>query len=115
MVYTRRTQKGEMIVEVKKDPSVKCLAYRELMAKSLESEANVGSLSQEAVRECKDLDEITTTEEEQWFTLDEQCNVDVPMQIRITKAFGGTHPVGGHSSTLRWGPAEWKPAGRYAL
>lgn len=89
VVKTRRTQKGEMIFELKKDPSVKSLTYRELVAKSLGSEANVRALSQEVVVECKDLDEITT-EEELRIAITEQCNLNVPMQIRIRKAFGGT-------------------------
>ncbi|XP_058837938.1 myb-like protein W [Topomyia yanbarensis] len=63
VVKTRRTQKSEMIFELKNDPSVKGSIYRELLAKSLGNEANVRALSQEAVVRCKVLDEITTVEE----------------------------------------------------
>ncbi|XP_058828356.1 uncharacterized protein LOC131688201 [Topomyia yanbarensis] len=45
---TRRTQKGEMIFELTKDPSVKSLTYCELVTKSLDSVANVRAVSQEA-------------------------------------------------------------------
>lgn len=89
VVKTRRTQKGEMIFELKKDPAVKSLDYRELVAKSLGSDANVRALSQEVVIECRDLDAVTT-EEELRFALTEQCKLDVPVQIRLRKAFGGT-------------------------
>ncbi|XP_062712613.1 uncharacterized protein LOC134289907 [Aedes albopictus] len=78
-----------MIFELKKDPAVKSLDYRELIAKSLGSDANVRALSQEAVIECRDLDAVTT-EEELRFALTEQCKLDVPVQIRLRKAFGGT-------------------------
>ncbi|XP_062711283.1 uncharacterized protein K02A2.6-like [Aedes albopictus] len=59
----RRAQKGVMLFQLKKDPSVKSLEYRELIAKSLGNEATVRALSQEAVIKVKDVDEITTEKE----------------------------------------------------
>lgn len=89
VVKTRRTQKGDMIFVLKKDPSVKSTAYKELIAKSLGDEANVRALSQEAVVECRDLDEITTEEDLKW-ALAEQCNLEGQMSMRIRKSYGGT-------------------------
>ncbi|XP_062717180.1 nucleolar protein 58-like [Aedes albopictus] len=89
VVKTRRTQKGEMLFELKKDPMIKSSAFRELVAKSLGSEANVRALSQETVVEIKDLDEVTT-EEDLKRALTAQCNVEGPMVIRIRKSYGGT-------------------------
>lgn len=90
VVKTRRTQKGEMLFELKKDPSIKSSAFKELVEKSLGSEANVRALSQETVVECRDLDEITTVDELR-DALNEQGNLgNVPMTIRMRKAYGGT-------------------------
>ncbi|XP_062541415.1 uncharacterized protein LOC134209445 [Armigeres subalbatus] len=63
VVRTRRTQKGELLFELKKDPTIKSSAFRELIANSLGSDGNVRALTQEAVVECRDLDEITTEDE----------------------------------------------------
>ncbi|XP_065085341.1 uncharacterized protein LOC135707449 [Ochlerotatus camptorhynchus] len=46
VVKTRRTQKGEMLFELKKDPSVRSSAFKELVEKSLGEDANVRALSQ---------------------------------------------------------------------
>lgn len=86
VIETRCTQRGEIIFQLKKDSSVKNLVYREIVVKPLGS---VRALSQKAVVECKNLDEIET-EEELRLAMIEQCNVDVPMQIRMRKAFEGT-------------------------
>ncbi|XP_065081189.1 uncharacterized protein LOC135703794 [Ochlerotatus camptorhynchus] len=74
VVKIRRTQKGEMLFELKKDPSVRSSAFKELVEKSLGEDANVRALSQESVVECKDLDEITT-EDEVRCALKVQCNL----------------------------------------
>ncbi|XP_062709521.1 uncharacterized protein LOC134288497 [Aedes albopictus] len=78
-----------MLFELRKDPMIKSSAFRELVAKSLGSEANVRALSQETVIEIKDLDEVTT-EEDLKRALTAQCNVEGPMVIRIRKSYGGT-------------------------
>lgn len=90
VVRTRRTQKGEMILELEKDPSVKSTAFKKLVSEALGDEANVKALSQETVIECRDLDEITT-EQELRNALTTQCTLDsVPLDIRLRKAYGGT-------------------------
>ena len=90
VVRTRRTQNGEMLFELQKDPSVKSAAFKELVANALGHEAKVKALTQETTVECRDLDEITT-EEELRSALKEQCNLgDEPMVIRLRKAYGGT-------------------------
>lgn len=90
VVRTRRTQKGEMLFELQKDPSVKSAAFRELVANALGKEATVKALSQETVVECRDLDEITTEQELQ-NALKTQCELgDEPLVIRMRRAYGGT-------------------------
>ena len=90
VVRTRRTQKGEMLFELQKDPSVKSAAFKELVAKALGHEAGVRALSQETTVECRYLDEITT-EEEVRNALKEQCDLDdETLVIKLRKAYGGT-------------------------
>lgn len=89
VVRTRRTQKGDMLFELKKDPSIKSSACRELVAKSLGNEASVRALSQEAVIECRELDEITTEDDVRGALLS-QCNLEeAPQSIRLRRAYGG--------------------------
>lgn len=59
----RRTQKGELLFELKRDPSTKSSAFKELMEKALGVEARVRALSHEAVIECRNMDEITSVDE----------------------------------------------------
>jgi hypothetical protein len=59
----RRTQKGEMLLELKNDPGVKSESYKELLTKSIESLASVRALSQQVVVECLHIDEVTTEAE----------------------------------------------------
>lgn len=99
VVKTRRTQKGEMLFELKKDPEVKSSAFKQLVEKSLGEEANVRALSQETVVECRDLDEITT-EDELRGALKVQCGLDVPMVIRMRKTYGGMQTAAIRISTL---------------
>lgn len=90
VVRTRRTQKGELLFELKKDPMIRSSAFRELIANSLGSEGNVRALTQEAVVECRDLDEITTVDELR-DALASQCALgEVQMTIRLRRAYGGT-------------------------
>jgi hypothetical protein len=87
VVSTRRTQKGEMLFELKKDPAVKSSAFKQHVEKSLGKEA----VSQETVVECKNLDEITTIDELH-VALKAQCDLDAEerLVIRMRKAYGGT-------------------------
>lgn len=61
MTRLRIKHGARRIFELKKDSSVKSMAYRDLFDNSPGSE--VGALTQEPVEECKDLDEITSDEE----------------------------------------------------
>jgi len=89
VIKTRRTQKGEILFELRKDPTIKSSTFKELVEKSLGNEANVRALSQEIVIECRDLDEITTAEELSC-ALKALCDLgEVPMTIRMRKAYGG--------------------------
>ncbi|XP_055643580.1 uncharacterized protein LOC129779862 [Toxorhynchites rutilus septentrionalis] len=86
----RRTQNGEMLFELKKNPTIKSSTYRELVEKSLGETAKVRALSQEIAIECRNLDEITTDDELRE-ALNEQFELsDVSLTIRLRKAFGGT-------------------------
>lgn len=82
------TEKVEMLFELK-ELLVKSSEYRELIAKSLGSEAIMSALSQETVLEFKDMDEITT-EEELRYALTEKSNLEVMVTSRIRKLFGDT-------------------------
>ena len=89
VVKTRRTQNGELLFELKRDPTIKSSAFKELVVKTLGNEANVRALSHETVIECKDLDEITT-EDEVRSALTMQCGLgDEPVGIRLRKTYGG--------------------------
>lgn len=90
VVKTRRTQRGEMIFELKKDPAVKSSAFKQLVEKSLGEGANVRALCQETMVECRDLDEVTTVDELK-NALVAQCGIndDVSLTIRMRRAYGG--------------------------
>jgi hypothetical protein len=90
VVKARRTQRGEMLFELKKDPTVKSSAFKELVEKSLGEEASVRALSLETVIECRNLDEITTVDELR-IALQTQCDLGgQPMTIRMRKGYSGT-------------------------
>lgn len=94
VVRTRRTQQGDMLFELKKDPAIKSSAYREQFAKSLGDlvgdGGNVKALCQEATIECRYLDEITTVEE-LGRELKTQCELgEEVLTIRLTKGYQGT-------------------------
>lgn len=90
MLRSRRTQKGEMLFELKEDPTVDSSTIQGLVAKSLGEQVEVKALCPEMVIECRDLDELTTVEE-LGGVLRSQCNLgEVEMTIRLRKAYGGT-------------------------
>lgn len=77
-----RTQKGDMLFELKRDPS----ACQELVAKSLGNEVSIRALSQEAVIECRKLDEITIEGNVRGALLS-QCSLEeAPQSNRLRKA-----------------------------
>ncbi|XP_055633855.1 uncharacterized protein LOC129774180 [Toxorhynchites rutilus septentrionalis] len=86
----RRTQNGQLLFELKKDPTIRSSTYKELVEKSLAETAKVRALSQETVVECRNLDEITTYTELR-VALNEQFELgEVAISIRLRKAFGNT-------------------------
>lgn len=88
VVRTRRTQAGEMLFELKKDPSVHSSNYKGLIEKSLGEEGQVKALSQRALIEVKNLDEITSTDDLQ-YAMREQLGMEVASSdIRLRKAYG---------------------------
>lgn len=88
----RRTKNGELLFEMKRDPSVKSSLFKDLVKKTLGEAATVRALSQEVVVECRNLDEITT-EEELREALKTQLELDDAAdaaKIRLRKAYGGS-------------------------
>lgn len=90
VVKTRRTQRGEMLFELKKDPEIKSAAFKELVETALGSEAEVRAMSQETTVEAKNLDEVTTESEVKAVLTRAEYLGDVPMSIRLRKAYGST-------------------------
>lgn len=90
VVKTRRTLKGEMLFELKKDPAVKSSTFKTLIESVIGEQANVKALSPETVIECRNLDEATTEEDLRSVLLGHLGELsDVPMNIRLRKAYGG--------------------------
>lgn len=88
----RRTRNGEMLFELKKDPSAKSSAFKELVEQSLGDAAKVRALSQETMVECRNLDEVTTDQDLRK-ALEEQFQIGDAAQtapIRLRKAYGDT-------------------------
>ena len=89
----RRTKKGEMLLEIKKEADGTCNSrYQELMKESLGEDASVRSLVQEMTIELRDLDEITTKQEisdalGKQFAI---TNLSESVVKRMRKGFGGT-------------------------
>lgn len=90
VVKTRRTQSGEMLFELKRDPEVKSAAFKALVETALGSEAQVRAMSQETIVEAKNLDEVTTENEVKAVLTRVEYLGDVPMSIRLRKAYGST-------------------------
>ncbi|CAD7085341.1 unnamed protein product [Hermetia illucens] len=59
----RRSQKGDLMLELKKSPGKTVENFLGEVEKSLGEEAQVRARKQELVIECKDIDEITTKED----------------------------------------------------
>ncbi|XP_053698702.1 uncharacterized protein LOC128745650 [Sabethes cyaneus] len=90
VVKTRRTQSGELLFELKRDPEVKSAAFKALVETALGSEAQVKALSQETIVEAKNLDEVTTESEVKAVLTRAEYLGDVPMSIRLRKAYDST-------------------------
>lgn len=56
----RRTQKGELLLELKRDSTLSSFSCKRRVEESLKDKATVRALTQEALIECRDLDEMTT-------------------------------------------------------
>lgn len=86
----RRTKNGEILFELRRDPSAKSSEFKELMEKSLGEAAKVRALAQEVTIECRNLDEVTTDAELRT-ALKEQFETGEAIQtatIRLRKAYG---------------------------
>lgn len=89
VIKTRRTQKGDMLFELKRDSAIKSITCKQLIEKSLGQALKVKTLIQETVVECRNLDETTTVDELQE-ALKVQLKLDEePMSIRMRAAYGG--------------------------
>lgn len=86
----RRTQGGDMIIELKKDSKNKSSTYKELTERVMGEGVTVKAMCPEATLQCKDLDEITT-EDEVRTAMREQCGLgEVAMSIRLRRGPFGT-------------------------
>ncbi|XP_053686377.1 meiosis-specific nuclear structural protein 1-like [Sabethes cyaneus] len=84
------TQSGELLFELKRDPEVKSATFKALVETALGSEAQVKALSQETIIEAINLDEVTTESEAKAVLTRAEYLGDVPMSIRLRKAYGST-------------------------
>lgn len=84
----RRTQKGELLLELKKDSTLTSSVCKQSLDEALKDLAKIKALSPEATLELKDLDEVTT-EDEICQSLKDQF--DIVASVRsLRKAYGGT-------------------------
>lgn len=63
VLRVKRTQKGQLLFEMKREDGQDKKEYQELVEKALGTDVTVRMLTQEATIVCKDIDEITTKEE----------------------------------------------------
>ncbi|XP_053686440.1 uncharacterized protein LOC128735979 [Sabethes cyaneus] len=84
VIKSRRTQNGELLFELKKDPASS--AFKEMVEKVLGDEANVRALSQETTIECRELSMFTTENDLRQKLETENILGKVPMKIRLRKA-----------------------------
>jgi hypothetical protein len=88
----RRTQKGEMLFELRNDASARSVAYQGMLEEVLGGDAKVRALTQEIVVECRNIDEVTTEMElrealQEQVPLGNSCQASV---IKLRKAYAGT-------------------------
>lgn len=90
VVKTRRTQTGDMLFELKKNPEVKSSAFTEIVKKSLGGDAEVRAMTQEVTVEARNLDDDTTESDVKAMLTKPEFLGEVPMSIRLRKAYGCT-------------------------
>lgn len=85
----RRTQKGEMILVLKRDAAQKSSEYKKLTEEVLGDGVTVKALCPVATIQCKGLDEITVAGD-LVDALRDQCNVEIQESgVRLRKSFAG--------------------------
>ncbi|KAI8117567.1 Gag polyprotein [Lucilia cuprina] len=88
----RRTQKGELLLEINSYNKDETVEFNELVGKSLAGSAEIKTKISETLIECKDLDEVTT-KEDICTALKNQLNapaLEESVVKHIRKAYGGT-------------------------
>ena len=88
----RRTQKGELLLEINASSKEETGKFNELVGKTLEGRAEIRARVSETLIECKDLDEVTT-EDDICAALEEQLSVSglgKGVVKNMRKAYGGT-------------------------
>lgn len=88
----RRTQKGDMLIELQKGPNNKSESFKEILESALDVGTKVRALSHIVTVQVRDLDEITTAEElsealKEQFQLGEEVKAT---NISMRNSFGGT-------------------------
>lgn len=92
VVKIRRTQNGDMLFELQKDPATKSATFKEALETALGPDTKVRALSHMVTVQIRHLDEITTVEEicvqlKEQFQLGEEITTP---KIRLWNSFGGT-------------------------
>lgn len=87
----RRTQKGSLLLQLKENGE-KTNDFKEVISGALGSKAEVRSLKTKVVIECRDMDEITTSEDiceaiMKQYGSKEVCSKDI---LSLRKSYGGT-------------------------
>ena len=87
VVAVRRTQKGDLLFELKRGQGVHSADYREKVANVLGESAKVRALSQEVAIECSGMDEVTTAEDLRKAMVRDLNLEGVDMSISMRKSF----------------------------
>jgi hypothetical protein len=92
----RKTRNGDMLIELKADPTVRSLNYKESIGKAVENVgiplSSVKALTQVTTMECRNLDDVTTEDEfraemkKEFLLTDDQFNGP----IRLRKSYNST-------------------------
>ncbi|KAL7728639.1 hypothetical protein ACLKA6_012630 [Drosophila palustris] len=86
----RKTQKGELILQLNKSGE-DTSAFRELIGESLGEMASVRAMTHRVVIECRDLDEVTTSEDIREAIKNQLQISDIPQEdISLRKAYDST-------------------------
>ena len=90
VVTVRRTQKGDLLLELKRVQGVHSMDYKAQVEKVLGEAAKVRVLSQEVSIECRGMDEVTTAEELRRAMVKDLSMDGVDMSISMRSSYNQT-------------------------